>query len=54
MSPDRSALAFRRLESVGRDTRKIFAASVTERLCASIISDRRKRPGWIGYSIGIA
>ena len=30
--------------SVGRATRKILAPSVTERSCASMISDLRKRP----------
>src|SRR5262249_27330682 len=51
MSPDRSALPFRRLERVGRETPKTFAASVTDRLCASMISVRRKRPGCTGLSI---
>jgi hypothetical protein len=54
MSPDRSALTFRRLERVGRATPRTFAASVTERPWASMISVRRNQPGCTGFSIRMA
>jgi hypothetical protein len=45
ISGERLAFAFRREDKVGRETRRTFAASVTDSLWASMISVFMNRPG---------
>src|ERR1017187_3356788 len=54
ISPERSDLAFRRLERAGRDTPRTCAAAVTERPCGSMISIRINSPGCGGFSMRMA
>src|ERR1019366_6393318 len=54
MFPDRLALPFSKLDSVGRETRSAAAAAVTERPAGAIISVRMKSPGWGGFFMGMA
>src|ERR1035437_761974 len=54
MSPERSALPLRRLDSAGRETRSATAAAVTDRPAGWMISVRMKSPGWDGFFIGMA
>src|SRR5580658_7787149 len=46
ISPERSALPLSKLDNVGRETRKAFAAAVTVKPADSIISVRINSPGW--------
>src|SRR5579864_3258446 len=54
MSPDKSALPCKRLDSAGRETRRTLAAAVTDRPSGSMISVRMNSPGCGGLNIGIA
>ena len=51
MCPDKSALPFKRLESVGRETLSAFAAADTERPRGSITSVLMNVPGCGGLSM---
>jgi hypothetical protein len=42
-----------KLDNVGRETRKAFAAAVTVSPAGSMISVRIKSPGWGGFFIGM-
>src|ERR1700686_761035 len=53
ISPDKSAFPFNRLDSAGRETRRTFAAAVTDRPSGSMISVRINSPGCGGLNIGI-
>src|SRR5437899_3725016 len=53
MSPDRSALPLRRLDSAGRETRSAAAAAVTDKPAGWMISVRMKSPGWGGFFMGM-
>jgi hypothetical protein len=54
ISPERSAFPFKRLERAGRETRKTFAAAVTDKPSGSMISVRINSPGCGGLNIGMA
>ena len=53
ISPDRSALAFNKLDRAGRDTCNTAAAAVTDRPAGSMISVRIKSPGCGGFFMGM-
>jgi hypothetical protein len=53
MQPDKSALPFRRLESVGRETLRAFAAADTERPRGAITSVLINDPGCGGLSMDL-
>lgn len=54
ISPGRLALRLSRLDSAGRDTRRVLATAVTDSPDGSMISVRMKSPGWGGFLIGMS